>query len=125
VCALLLVAIAGCGGSGLRPERSWLAGEWVMMDGVVQHPLVCGSHGPITYKADGTYLLWGEVGTWRLDGNALTEAMTGFDPIHIDRSPADVGKPVVSKLEWTGRDRFLKRFASGNIREFLRCPRTR
>lgn len=93
-----------------------------MMDGILEYPLACGAHGPTTYRSDGTYSMWGEVGTWRLDGNVLTETMTGFDELHVDRLPADVGKPYVSRLQWNNRDRFLKRFADGSFAEFRHCP---
>ena len=119
---LILISLGGCATSIPQPNRDWLPGEWVMMDGVLQYPLACGAHGPITYEADGTYFLWGEAGAWRLDSNVLTETMTGFEPLHIDRSDADIGKPYVSTLRWIDRNRFSKRFADGTTSEFRRCP---
>lgn len=115
---LMLVSLAGC----QRATSHSLAGEWVMMDGVLQFPRVCGAHGPITYSADGQYSLWGEAGTWRLDDGKLTETMTGVEPMHVDRSPEEIGKPDVSTIRWLDRDRFTKRFADGSVFEFRRCP---
>lgn len=120
VATLTLLILAGCGGASSHR----LAGEWVMMDGVLQHPLACGAHGPITYRADGTYSQWGESGTWRSDGEKLTEIMTDFDPLHTGQSTTDFGKPFVSTLTWTSHDRFLKKYADGSTREFLRCPKS-
>jgi hypothetical protein len=121
---LPLISLLGCTVSGSSPDGSWLAGEWVMMDGILTHPLACGSHGPITYEADGRYALWGEAGTWRLKGNQLTETMADFDALHSDRSAADIGKPFVSTVNWIDRNRFSKRFADGSVNEFHRCPGT-
>ena len=120
--ALILLTLAVCNGSSREPGSLSLPGEWVMMGDDIEFPLACGSHGPITYTADGKYVLWGETGTWRLEGRSLTEAMTGFDPLHVDRSAEDIGKPEVSTLTWIDPDRFSKRFADGSTREFVRCP---
>ena len=122
---LLLIALASCTVNSPQPDRSWLAGEWVMMDGVVRFPLTCGSTARLRYDVDGSYSLWGEAGTWRLNGSVLTETMSGFEPLHVDRSVADVGRPYVSTLRWIDRDRFLKRFVDGSVREFRRCPEPR
>jgi hypothetical protein len=113
-----MILLAACGGK----TSPALTGEWVMMDGSMEFPQACGSHGPITYTPDGKYSIWGEAGTWRLDGEALTETMTGFDPMHMDRMDEDIGKPVASTLRWLDPDRFSKRFADGSVREFRRCP---
>ena len=118
IAILMLVSLSGV----QRASSHQLTGEWVMMDGVLQFPLACGSHGPITYSADGRYSLWGEAGTWRLDGEKLTETMTGFEPMHVDRSPEEIGKPDVSTLRWLAPDRFTKRFGNGSVAEFRRCP---
>lgn len=119
---LMAVALLGCGGDGLRPPNPSLVGEWVMMGDVLEFPIACGSHGPVTYHEDGIYSLWGEVGTWRLDGKVLTETMTSFEPMHVDRSARDVGKPQVSTLQWADQNAFLKRYANGETRAFRRCP---
>lgn len=92
------------------------------MDDTSEFPKVCGSHGTIQYYPNGEYTLWGEFGTWRLDGAVLTEAMTGFHPLHVDRSPADVGKPHVSTLQWVDENTFVKRSADDQL-VFRRCPK--
>ena len=116
--ALLLALLAGCQAASTHS----LVGEWVMMDGVLQYPRACGAHGPITYAADGRYFIWGETGTWHLRDGVLTETMTGFDPMHVDRSNEEIGKPDVSTIKWVAPDRFTKHFADGAIAEFRRCP---
>jgi hypothetical protein len=51
-----------------------------MMDGLLKFPIACRAHGPVTYRAHGTYGVWGEAGTWRLNDGQLTEVFTGFEP---------------------------------------------
>jgi hypothetical protein len=94
------------------------------MDGHSEFPQVCGSHGTIQYHADGTYSLWGESWTWRLEGEVLTEALTDFDPLHVDRSKDDIGKEHVSTIRWVDQNTFLKRRADGSELAFRRCPRS-
>lgn len=96
-----------------------------MMAGGLDYPLVCGSHGPITYYADGTYVVWGQVGTWRLEDSILTETTTHADPMHVDVPPEEIGKPVSSTLRWADQNAFLKRYTDGQVRAFRRCPDTR
>ena len=119
---LPLLTIASCGGVSPKPSISWLVGEWVMLDGVLQFPIACGAHGTITYAADGKSYLWGESGSWRLEGIVLTETTTFADPMHSDTKPEDIGRNYISYLEWASRDRFLKKFQDGEVREFRRCP---
>ncbi|MFL6750052.1 MAG: hypothetical protein ACJ8FC_01355 [Sphingomicrobium sp.] len=121
---MLLVSLAGCTRAN-DPQQPALAGEWVMMGDVLEYPLACGSHGPITYRSDGRYFIWGESGTWRLDGDVLSETLTSVDALHGDRSTADIGKPMVSTIQWIDRARFSKRFADGSTNEFRRCPEIR
>ena len=113
-----MIALAGCNGG----ESYSLAGEWDWMDGHTEFPRVCGSHGTVQYHVDGSYTLWGEAGMWRLDGNALTETMTDFDPLHVDRSPDDIGKAYVSTVKWVDKNTFVKRRADGSKLAFRRCP---
>lgn len=118
VASLVMTLFAACGGRDLHN----LPGEWVMMGDALEFPRACGSHGPISYEPNGNYVLWGEAGTWRQDGQHLTETMTGFDPMHVDRAASDIDKPVVSTLEWIDQDSFSKRYADGSVRMFRRCP---
>jgi hypothetical protein len=118
---LLLVSLSGCA-MAKDPQQPALAGEWVMMGDVLEYPLACGSHGPVTYRSDGSYSYWGEAGTWRLDGDVLTETLTGIDAFNSDRSTGEIGKAVVSTVQWIDRARFLKLFADGTTNEFRLCP---
>lgn len=119
----LCVSLAGCDALGIQTaEQIELAGEWDWMDGHSEFPKVCGSHGTIQYLPDGKYTLWGEAGIWRLERTVLTETMTGFDPLHVDRSPEDFGKKSISTLEWVDRNTFLKRMANDEVMAFRRCP---
>jgi len=92
------------------------------MDGYSEFPQVCGTHGTIQYHPDGSYTMWGESGTWRLEGDLLTEALTAFDPLHVDRTADEIGEKYVSTVQWVDQHTFLKRFADGEVRAFRRCP---
>ena len=94
-----------------------------MLDGYLTYPDVCGTHGPITYERDGKSHIWGEKAIWHLEGNVLTETKTFSDPMHTNSDPEDIGRQYVSTSQWVDHDRFLKRFADGDVREFRRCPK--
>jgi hypothetical protein len=113
-----MIALVACSG---RASYS-LAGEWDWTDGHSEFPKVCGSDGTVQYHLDGSYTLWGEAGKWRLDSDALTEAMTGFDSLHVDRPAEDIGKAYVSTIKWVDQNTFLKRRADGSELAFRRCP---
>ena len=100
-----------------------LVGTWLMMNEGVRFPQGCNSSLPVQYYSDGTLRLWGESGTWRLEGDRLIETSTDFDPLIVDRSDVQLGKPYVSTLRWNDRNRIWKQYADGDIREFLRCPK--
>lgn len=122
---LLILLLAACDGFGIQRARHIeLQGEWDWMDGYSEFPQVCGSDGTIQYHADGTFSLWGEAGTWRLEGEVLTEAMTAFDPLHVDRSAQDIGKKYVSTIKWVDQNTFLKRRTDGELMAFRRCLET-
>ena len=124
--ALLVMVVAACDAISLQSAHQVeLPGEWDWVDGTSEFPKVCGSDGTIQYHADGSYSLWGEAGTWRLEGEVLTETMTGFDPLHVDPSPEDIGKARVSTLQWVDQNTFLKRYADGEVTAFRRCPNTK
>ena len=110
--------IAACGGG----KSHSLAGEWVMTGDVLEFPLACGSHGPITYEPDGKFYLWGQSGTWSLDGKVLTETLTDFDPLHVEVEPESIGKPMISTLQWADQNSFVKHYSDGEVRAFRRCP---
>lgn len=114
-----MIALAAC--SGKAPYS--LAGEWDWMDGHSEFPKVCGSDGTVQYHEDGSYTLWGEAGMWRLDGDALTETMTDFHPLHVDRPAEYIDKAHVSTIKWVDQNMFLKRRADGSELAFRRCPK--
>jgi len=93
-----------------------------MIGGGLEYPIACGSHGPIIFESDGKYFIWGESGIWRLEGDVLTVTMTGFDPLHVDFSPEDIGKTYESTIRWVDQDTFLKRTTDGSTWAFRRCP---
>jgi hypothetical protein len=119
----LVVLLAACDSLGTqRSKQIELAGEWDWMDGFTQFPIACGSDVTIQYQPNGQYSLFGEGGTWDLNGSTLTEAMTALDPIHSDATPADIGKKYVSTLRWVDENTFAKQYSDGDVMAFLRCP---
>ena len=120
----LCVSLTGCDALGIKPAKQLgLVGEWGWMDGQSEFPKECGSDGTIQYLPNGEYRLWGESGTWRLEQNVLTEAMTDFDPLHVDRSVDDIGKEYLTTVRWIDQNIFSKRMPDGSELAFRRCPR--
>jgi hypothetical protein len=116
---MLLVA---CDDLGIQPARQIdLTGEWDWIDGTTEFPHSCGSPATIRYLSDGKYFYFGELGTWRLEGDALTEVATDITT-NNDTEHAPIGRPFVSTLRWIDENRFSKRYANGNFIEFRRCP---
>ena len=117
--ALLLAAIgltAACATTRpATPVQSWLTGSWLVVDGGTRFPEGCESDAPIHYDAHGTYSMEDEIGTWRLDGDRLTERPTGGETAGVDR-------PHASTVARTGPDGFRKTFADGHALSFRRCP---
>jgi hypothetical protein len=127
--ALLLAACAttpppAASQSQAGAAADWLAGTWLMIGDGVEHPGGCNSGLPIGYSRDGRYTLFEESGTWRLQGERLTETAT---EVHDGADPAEValGRPVVSRVQRTGPDSFRKTFTDGSKATFLRCPKAR
>ena len=119
----MALSLAACDVVGIQPAKKIeLTGEWDWMDGHSEFPKVCGSDGTIQYHADGSFSLWGEAGTWRLDGEALTETVTDIDWLHSDRPAEEIGKANVSTVKWLDQNTFLKRYADGDLQAFRRCP---
>jgi hypothetical protein len=96
-------------------------GAWLETSAEAKHPLQCASDVGITYNADGSYSLLGEIGTWRLDGAVLTETATEVTEAG-DPTEVEIGRPYVSTIRRLGEGRFTKRLASGETLEFRRCP---
>ena len=118
--AVLLLALAAC--NATPQENPPLPGEWVMMADTLNFPAACGTHGPVTYHEDGTFTLWGQHGTWQMDGKQLTETVIQFDPLHVDVEPGTLGKPFISTLQWVDGNSFVKHYSDGEVRAFRRCP---
>ncbi|HEX8192633.1 MAG TPA: hypothetical protein VF552_07000 [Allosphingosinicella sp.] len=118
--AALLSACATTG-AGTAPTPQWLVGSWLMMDPGERNLVACASFAPIGYEADGDYVLFDERGTWRLDGDRLTETATEVDDPQAPGASA-IGQPQTSRIARTGRDSFVKTFASGGRAIFRRCP---
>lgn len=127
--ALLLAACAttqppAAKQSPAGPTAEWLAGTWLMIGDPAEHPSGCNSGLPIIYSRDGRYTLFEESGTWRLQGERLTETATEVHD-HADPSEVALGRPFTSRIERTGRDSLRKTFADGSKAVFLRCPKPR
>lgn len=125
----LLLATAlllhGCTGAGPQhPTQAWLIGAWLEMSGGTKYPLACESDLPIQYESDGIYSLLEEVGTWRLDGDVLTEVATETTEAG-DPAEVEIGRRYVSTIQPLGKDRLLKRLANGQVLELRRCPEFR
>ena len=104
-----------------RPGH-WLIGTWLMMSEGVEHPLACESGLPIAYNANGTYDLFEDSGTWRLDGSRLTEVATRHHDSGGGEGSPELGRPYVSTIQRSGPDAFRKTYADGTIETFRRCP---
>lgn len=123
--ALLL---AGCATTPVPPSArssSWIVGTWLGVETDADRDLVaCDSGLPIGYRADGTYVLFEERGTWRLDGDRLTEVVKEIHET-ADSSEAEIDRPYVSRVRRVDGNSFVKTFADGGRMLFLRCPAPR
>ena len=121
----LFVVLAACATAGGRgstaPTPAWLAGTWLMIGPDLEFPLACASGLPIAYRSDGTYGLFDEEGTWRLEGDRLTETMTEILET-AEPEPERVGRPYQSRIRRTGPNAFMKTYADGATELFRRCP---
>ena len=117
----LLGACATTGGAGSStPTAAWLAGTWLLIQPDLRFPAACASGLPIRYDPDGTSHLFGERGTWRLDGDRLTETI-----VASDEEDAQLGRIVVNRIRRAGPNRMLKTFEDGETETFRRCPPAR
>lgn len=118
--SLLTAVLANYQVASAAPSRSQLVGVWVLIESDTSFPAACASGLPITYLATGTYNLFEETGTWKLEGSKLTETATElFEPSEEDEDT--VGQPFVSTIEWQGRNALLKTFADGSTYVMRRC----
>ena len=99
-----------------------LVGAWLMIADRVDFPNGCFSDLPIQYHPDGTIRPGARAGTWRLSGERLMETATSSDPLLVDDSAVERGKPHESSLRWSGLERFSNRGPDGRARRFRRCP---
>lgn len=118
--ALLLAAIgllSACATPRLPVTgQPWLVGNWVVVgEGGSPYPDACESDAPVHYDARGTYSMDAEAGTWRLEGDRLTESPTAGETAEVDR-------PTNSRVDHSGPDEFRKFFADGRSLLFRRCP---
>lgn len=101
-----------------EPDTAWLHGPWVV-DG--EH---CQGDSGITYYDDGTYVVYGEFGTWELDGDQLILTTT---------STAEPGEPGTTETMedaepyiWTisdqGDESFVQTLPDGTALTMNRCP---
>lgn len=121
--ALLMAALPAHSSPLERPtDQAKLVGAWLMLEDGISYPQGCESSAPIRYYADGSFALFAETGTWRLNDNVLTEVATAADRNHPDSEGTVVGKPYVSELSFIDENRFTKKFSDGAVREFRRCP---
>lgn len=120
VAAALLAGCATTEASAPGPE--WLVGTWLMLSDDLDFPAACASGLPIVYNRDGSYGLFEEYGTWRLEGDRLTEMATGATEVE-DPAEIEIGVPFVSRIERQSPDAFAKTFADGTVEIFRRCPR--
>ena len=87
-------------------------------------PEACALPGPTQFNADGTFSDSLNEGSWRINGNELTEITTASSPEQMDWSPDDIGKPFRSTIHWVDENIFAQRYADGEIVVFRRCPDT-
>jgi hypothetical protein len=122
---LALIAALALGACATTPPagdaRARLVGTWLLMEPDLDFPTSCASGLPISYAADGSFAMFEETGVWRLDGDVLTETVTAVTEAG-DPAEAQIGRPFVARIAWRGRNRFLKRYAEGNVETFRRCP---
>ena len=78
----------------------------------------------LRYYANGTFSVPGALGSWRQQGDVLTEVVTSFLEIHDEETADLIGETFVSELRWIDYDTFQKRHASGEMTTFERCPRS-
>lgn len=100
-----------------------LVGTWLGVQPGVTFPLGCDSGEPVRYDGDGRYAGPGARGTWRLQGDTLTETMTETDAEEGDPA-AKTGEAYESRIAWQGADTLVKTFADGTRMTFRRCPDT-
>ena len=105
-------------------QRGQLVGAWLAIDPPIRFPDGCEGDTGIYYKPDGTYETLEQSGTWRLDGDRLTETATHAHEA-VEPGAVKIGQSFVSRIRWEGPDEFVKAFANDHSLVLRRCPITR
>jgi hypothetical protein len=100
-----------------QPSAAWLVGTWVLLAPDLEFPLACSSGLPIAYQADGTYRMFEEAGTWRLEGDRLHETPTEAE----DPRETRIGETHRNRIVRRGPDEMVKYFADGGSETLRRC----
>jgi hypothetical protein len=93
-----------------------LVGIWLPLSPGDKFPIACESDAPIRYSSDGTYRVQEGVGSWRLQGDRLTETA----PASNGRVKS--GRSYVSRIAWDGSDKIVKTMPDGRRVTLRRCP---
>jgi hypothetical protein len=118
---LPVLLLAGCATTAPSSPSPWLVGLWLGEEDGVQFPLACESGLPIRYLTGGRYEIFEERGTWRLEGDRLTETATEATGAGNEGTP-EIGRPYASRIARDGSDAFVKTYADGAQTRFRRCP---
>ena len=115
---MLVLLSAACvpivGSSRITPE--WLEGRWTLD----RDPLNCSFIGTIDYHAAGTYNSHDEGGSWRIDGNRITEVSTW---VRRDPDGRLTGRSQVDRIYRIGPNSLLRIFDDGRWVQLRRCER--
>jgi hypothetical protein len=114
--ALAIAAlVAGCATPGPVPTADWLVGTWLRTDQGVEYPRLCDTGLPIHYSADGTWQVFEGNGTWRLEGDRLTE-------VTLDTAADEIPPPATFRIVRAGADEFRRIGSDGAVATLRRCP---
>lgn len=101
-------------GAGLSSH--WLVGGWVLKGDA------CESDAGVIHRPDGSWHADGASGTWRLEGDELTYAVT--DEEDESGRVRRIDPPVrhVEQVELVASDEYVSRRSDGSVRSLTRCP---
>jgi hypothetical protein len=106
-----------------QSPREKLVGAWAPVPGTASSdgPDLCAGDMGIQYSADGTYDTLDQVGTWRLEGETLTETATEATDA-AEPGSVKIGRPLASRIQWQGPDTLVLTGADGQQITLRRCP---